>query len=181
MKVDLVSFNNNYYKPGPAWKIGIWYFVNLIFFKTGLFPFYRIKVFLLRFFGCQVGKGVCIKPCVNIKYPWKLTIGDNVWIGEGVWIDNLDEVSLGNNVCISQGAMLLCGNHNYNKSTFDLITKPIILEEGVWVGAKSVIMGGVIARSHAISTVNSVITKDMEAFTIYTGNPAVKSRVRQII
>ena len=79
-----------------------------------------------------------IKPSVNIKYPWRLTIGSFVWIGEGVWIDNLENVVIGDNVCISQGAMLLCGNHNYKKTTFDLIVGSITLEDGVWVGAQSV-------------------------------------------
>jgi putative colanic acid biosynthesis acetyltransferase WcaF len=180
MKVDLASYNNNHYKPGPFLKRGIWYIVNLFFFKTGLFPLYGLKVFLLRLFGCKIGNGVFIKPNVNIKYPWKLTIGDHVWIGEGVWIDNLDEVSIGNNVCISQGALLLCGNHNYTKSTFDLITKPIILEDGVWIGAKSIIIGGVTAKSHSVLTVNSVLSKNTEPFTIYIGNPAVKTKSRTV-
>ncbi|MDZ7624210.1 MAG: hypothetical protein U5J96_07185 [Ignavibacteriaceae bacterium] len=85
------------------------------------------KIFALRFFGAKVGKGVIIKPCVNIKYPWFLEIGDNVWIGEEVWIDNLGKVKIGNNVCLSQGALLLCGNHNYKKETFDLIVGDITL------------------------------------------------------
>ena len=57
---------------------------------------------------------------MNIKYPWFLAIGDHTWIGEKVWIDNLAEVAIGANCCVSQGAMLLCGNHNYKKSTFEL-------------------------------------------------------------
>lgn len=181
MKVDLASYNNNHYKPGSFLKRGIWYFVNLLFFNTGLFPLYGLKLFLLKLFGCKIGKGVFVKPNVNIKYPWKLRIGNNVWIGESVWIDNLDDVFIGNNVCISQGAMLLCGNHDYKKSTFDLITKPIFLEEGVWIGAKSIVIGGVTAQSHSVLTLNSVLTKNMEPFSVYSGNPATKSKTRTII
>ena len=71
--------------------------------------------------------------------PWKLKVGNNVWIGEDVWIDNLELVDISDNVCISQGAMLLCGNHDFTSSTFDLIVKPIVLEDGVWIGAKSIV------------------------------------------
>ena len=75
-------------------------------------PFSGLKVFLLQLFGAKVGKGVVIKPNVNIKYPWLLEIGDYTWIGERAWIDNLAQVKIGKNCCISQGAMLLCGNNN---------------------------------------------------------------------
>ena len=128
-----------------------------------------------------MGKNIFIKPKVNIKYPWLLKLGNNVWIGENVWIDNLDMVTIGNNVCISQGAMLICGNHNYKKSTFDLMTNPIILEEGVWIGAKAIVTGGVTAYSHSVLTVNSVISKNMDAYAIYIGNPAIKTKMRSIL
>ena len=95
-----------------------------------------LKVRLLRMFGAKMGRGVIIKPSVNIKYPWNLVVGDYTWIGENVWIDNLTQVTMGRNVCISQGAMLLCGNHNYRKTTFDLMIGSITLEDGVWVGAQ---------------------------------------------
>jgi putative colanic acid biosynthesis acetyltransferase WcaF len=131
-------------------------------------------------FGAEVGKGVVIKPKVNIKYPWKLCIGDHCWIGEKVWIDNLAEVRLGNHVCLSQGAMLLCGSHNYKKRRFDLILGDIHLEDGVWIGAKAVVCPGVTAAPHSILAVSSVATRDLEAYTIYQGNPAQAKRKRTI-
>ena len=157
-----------------------WYYINIIFFKSSFFPFNFLKIFLLQLFGCTVGKGVIIKPNINIKYPWKLKLGNHVWIGEMVWIDNLDNVTIGNNVCISQGAMLICGSHNYKIQSFDLITKEIIIKEGVWIGAKSIILQGVIAESHAILSAGSVISKNLEKFSIYKGNPALKVSSRTI-
>tara|TARA_X000000950_G_scaffold108233_1_gene136536 strand:+ start:1334 stop:1705 length:372 start_codon:yes stop_codon:yes gene_type:complete len=121
-----------------------------------------------------------IKPNVNIKYPWKLSLGNYVWIGEQVWIDNLDNVTIGNNVCISQGAILICGSHDYKKPSFDLITKEIILNDGVWVGTKSIILPGVVAESHAILSAGSVMSKNLENYTIYRGNPAKKVGLRTI-
>ena len=157
-----------------------WYYINIIFFKSSFFPFNFLKIFLLQLFGCTVGKGVIIKPNINIKYPWKLKLGNHVWIGEMVWIDNLDNVTIGNNVCISQGAMLICGSHNYKNQSFDLITKEIIIKEGVWIGAKSIILQGVISESHAILSAGSVISKNLEKFSIYKGNPALKVSSRTI-
>jgi putative colanic acid biosynthesis acetyltransferase WcaF len=109
-----------------------------------------------------------------------LEIGDFSWIGEDVWIDNLTAVSIGSNVCISQGAMLLTGNHNYKKETFDLMINKIILEDGVWVGAKAVVCPGVTCKSHAVLVVGSVATSDLKAYSINQGNPAILVRERLI-
>ena len=135
---------------------------------------------ILRLFGAKIGSGVIIKPKVSIKYPWKLEIGSNSWIGENVWIDNLDSIKIGANCCVSQGALLLCGNHNYKKSTFDLIVQPITLEDGAWVGARATVVQGVVMKSHSILAVNSVATSNLDAYSIYQGNPAVKIRERKI-
>ena len=131
-------------------------------------------------FGAKIGRKVVLKPGVNIKSPWLLEVKDFVWIGENVWIDNLVKVSIDSNCCISQGALLLTGNHDYKKSSFDLIAREIKLEEGVWIGAKAVVCPGVICYSHALLTVGSVATSNMDAYGIYQGNPAKKVRERKI-
>lgn len=181
LKTELKSYNNCCYKPGDsAAKRILWHYVNGLVFKTSLFPVYGFKIALLRAFGAQVGKGVTIKPNVNIKYPWNLVIGDYSWIGEEVWIDSLVMVTIGANACISQGAMILTGSHNYKKSKFDLITGAVVLEEGAWIGAKAIVNQGVTAGSHAVLTAGSVATKNLEAYSVYQGNPAVKIRDRVI-
>ncbi|MEQ8688295.1 MAG: putative colanic acid biosynthesis acetyltransferase [Imperialibacter sp.] len=180
-ETNLSAYNNAWYKPGAhAVKRLLWYVTNSLFFINPLNPSSGLKVALLRLFGASVGRGVRINPSVNIKYPWLLEIGDYSWIGEKVWIDNLAKVTLGNNCCLSQGAMLLTGNHNYKKPTFDLMVSPIVLEEGVWIGAKATVCPGVTCHSHAVLAVGSVATKDLEAFGIYQGNPAVKVKERKI-
>jgi putative colanic acid biosynthesis acetyltransferase WcaF len=158
----------------------LWYFTNALFFKNAWNLSSGLKVMLLKLFGAKIGKGVVIKPSVNIKYPWKLTIGDYSWLGENVWIDNLSDVNIGKNVCISQGALLLCGNHDYKKVSFDLITLPIILEDGVWIGAKAIVCGGVICKTHSVLSVNSVASKELDAYRIYRGNPSEKIKTRII-
>jgi putative colanic acid biosynthesis acetyltransferase WcaF len=177
--VNLGDYNNSHFETGsgPLKRI-LWHFVSGVFFKS-FFHFYGLKVFLLKLFGAEIGMNVLIKPNVNIKYPWNLIVGNNVWIGEEVWIDNLVTVQIGNNVCVSQGAMLLCGNHNFSKPTFDLITGTIILEDGVWIGAKSVVGPNVVCHSHSVLSVNSVASKDLQAYSIYRGNPAqlIKERI----
>lgn len=176
---DLSKYDNSWYNPGGnALKRFLWYFVNALVIKNHLNPISGIRVKALRLFGAKIGRGVVIKPGVNVKYPWLLTVGDYSWIGEDVWIDNLAEVSIGSNCCLSQGAMLLCGNHNYRLPTFDLMVKPIIVEDGAWVGAKSVVCPGVTVGRDSILTVGSMATSNLEPGKIYQGIPAVVKSVR---
>ena len=179
-KIKLNIYDNSCYKPGNSIKRLLWYFANELVLKNTLFPFSFPRKFILQIFGAKIGKGVIIKPGVNIKYPWYLEIGDHCWLGEHVWIDNLAKVTIENHVCISQGAMLLCGNHNYKKTAFDLMVNEIILEEGVWIGAKSVVCSGVRCKTHAILSVGSIANIDLEPYIIYQGNPAKKIRNRVI-
>ena len=177
---DLSKFRNDWYNPGNRFKRSFWFLVNAVFLQNPIIPFSSLKVFLLRTFGAKIGKNVVVKPNVNIKYPWNLSIGDNSWIGEKVWIDNLGKVIIGKNVCLSQSSFLLCGNHNYKKETFDLMIKEINLEDGVWIGAKATVCPGVTCKSHSVLSVGSIATSDLESYSIYQGNPAVKVKDRVI-
>ena len=177
-QTDLSLYNNTAYHPGGNLvKRTLWFYVNAFLFKTSLIPSSRLKVYLLRLFGAIVGKGVVIKPCVNIKYPWLLQIGDHSWIGEEVWIDNLVQVRIGNHVCLSQGALLLTGSHNYKDPAFGLITGSIILEDGVWICAKAIVTQGITAGSHSVLSAGSIATKNLDPCVIYQGNPATKIKL----
>ena len=179
--VCLASFDGSDYNKGAGiLKIILWYFVNALIVRASWNPFMEIKVALLRAFGAKIGKGLVIKNNVIIKSPWYLTIGDDCWLGEGCWIDNLDRVTIGSNICILQGAMLLTGNHDYTHPTMPYRNAPISIEDGAWIGAQTTVCPGVTVHRNAILTVGSVATKDMEANGIYQGNPAVKIRERII-
>ncbi len=139
-RINLQAFTAGDFDKGAGkLKITAWYFVNALLVRASWNPFMGIKVALLRTFGAKIGKGLIIKNNVIIKFPWKLTIGDNVWLGENSWIDNLDYVTIGSNVCISQGALLLTGNHDYSVPSMPYRNAPIVIEEGVWVGAEVVV------------------------------------------
>jgi putative colanic acid biosynthesis acetyltransferase WcaF len=181
MKTDLSNYTALPYRPGASVALrAIWFVSNAVIMQAAWMPLSGLRVMLLRWFGARIGKGVVIKPSVNIKYPWRLRIGDYSWIGEKVWIDNLENVEIGAHVCISQGAVLLCGNHNYKKAGFDLIAKPITLEDGVWIGAGAMVTGGVHCASHSVLAVMSVASSNLKAYTIYRGNPAVEVAQREI-
>jgi len=180
-KVQLAKFSNKQYAPAGLFRKIFWYTVSILIFRS---PFvvcpYFFKATILRLFGARVGEGLIIKPCVNIRYPWFLEIGDNVWLGEGVLIDNFSKIKIGNNVCLSQGAALIGAGHDYKKDTFDLLLYQIIIEDGVWIAARAIVCGNVKCASHAVLTVGSVATHNLEPYKVYQGNPAVVKRERTV-
>lgn len=180
-RINLSKFDgSNFDKGAGVLKIILWYFVNVLIVRASWNPFMKIKIALLRAFGAKIGNGLVIKNNVIIKYPWKLTIGNSCWLGENCWIDNLDKVIIGSDVCISQGAMLLTGNHDYSNANMPYRNASIIIEDGVWIGAQATVCPGVTAHQNSILTVGSIATKDMKSNGIYQGNPAIKVRERSI-
>lgn len=174
------NFNTGDFKIGASLlKQLLWYFTDVFFFKSRIIPFSSMLVFLLRLFGSKVGKDVRIKPGIHIKYPWKLEIGNYSWLAD-CYIENLDRVRVGENCCISQQAILITGNHDYKKKSFDLIVAPILIEDGVWIGAGSKLGPGITLGSHSVLSMGSVAIKDLDPYSIYQGNPAVKIRDRII-
>ncbi|MEZ8968476.1 WcaF family extracellular polysaccharide biosynthesis acetyltransferase [Vibrio breoganii] len=179
-QVNLKKYNNDWFIPGSNMRIILWTLISALFFRTSLPVPSAIKVAILKLFGAQIGDGVVIKPSVNIKYPWKLKLGDHTWVGENVWIDNLAVVNIGDNCCLSQGCYLLTGNHDFTSSAFDLMISEINIKNEAWVGAKSVVCPGVTLQRASILTVGSIATKNLEELGIYQGNPAIKIKERVI-
>lgn len=175
--IDLSLYNHDYDHGGMSKRI-LWLLISSLLFETKLPVPSRLKVSILRFFGARIGTGVIIKPLVKIKYPWNITVGDNSWVGESVWIDNLANVYIGNNCCLSQGSYLLTGNHDYKSIKFDLLIKPVFIEDGSWVGARAIVCPGVTLKKLSILAVGSVATKDLDESCVYQGNPAVYKKKR---
>ena len=135
----------------------------------------------MRLFGARIGNGVDIKPRVRIKFPWKLTVGDDSWIGEGVWIDNLADVKIGSHCCISQAAYLCTGSHDWSKPGFDLITASIDIKDGSWICARSIVGPGVATGEGSVLALGSVATRDLAPWSVYSGVPAVRIKTRSAL
>ena len=180
MLVDLSKFSNSWYSPGRNSIVRMaWHIVSSLLFQSSLIHNSSLKALVLRFFGSKIGEGVVFKPSIIIKYPWNFEIGNHSWVGEGVWLDTLAPIKIGSNCCISQGTYLCTGNHDWSDPAFGLFVKPIIIEDGAWIGAKAIILPGVTLATHSVVAAGAVISKNTLPYTIYAGNPAVpvKSRV----
>jgi len=179
MQLDQYT-TKNYTAGAPAWKQVLWYFLGSPLLQSYWLPFSNLKVWILRSFGASIGKGVRVKPGVRVKFPWRLTVGNFVWIGEDTWIDNLAEVTIESHVCISQSVYLCTGNHDWSHPHFQLRLGTIHVHTESWLGAQSVIGPGVTVGKGAILTLGGVAVRSLEPMMIYAGNPAqpIKSRQR---
>ena len=171
--IDLKRYENASYQRGaPRWKEVAWWVVRSLLFA----PFFPVpssfKVAALRLFGAKVGNGVVIRSRVNITMPWRLTVGDHVWIGDEVMILALEQVTIGAHVCLSQRAFLCTGSHDFSKEGFDLITAPITIEDHSWVCAQAFVGPGIIMEKGSRCLAGAVVVKDVPRQTTVCGIPA---------
>jgi putative colanic acid biosynthesis acetyltransferase WcaF len=173
--VDLSRFSvQGFDREAGRVRESLWLLVGGLLFRLCPVKFSAIKCWVLRRFGAGIGQGAVIKPGVRITFPWKLTVGSNAWLGEDCWLLNLAPIVIEDSVCISQRAFLCTGNHDHSSAEFDLITKPIIVERGAWIGAGAFVGPGVKVGTHAVLTAGSVATRDLEPYGIFQGNPATR-------
>ncbi|ROR90503.1 DapH/DapD/GlmU-related protein [Nocardioides aurantiacus] len=116
---------------------------------------------ILRAFGAAVGNGVVMRGDVRVHWPWKLTVGNDCWIGEGVWILNLEPVVLGDDVCVSQGAMLCTGSHDRRSPSFEFDNAPIRVADGAWIAARATVLRGVSIGADAVVGATALVTQDV--------------------
>jgi putative colanic acid biosynthesis acetyltransferase WcaF len=169
--IDLsVVTNGNYVSRRGLFIQLLWFVIEACIVNNRLMPISAVRVGLLRLFGAKIGKGCRFLHAIRVKYPWNLEVGDNCFFGEDVWLNNQDFVRVGSNVCISQGAFLTTGSHEFGTS-MDLIVAPIIIEDGVWITSKCVIQKGLTIGRSALVTPLSVVHRSLEPGGIYGGNP----------
>ncbi|TWT78415.1 putative acetyltransferase [Posidoniimonas polymericola] len=170
--IQLTGYRANFDRGASALVEAAWVLCKFCFFFPRL-PFPSAwRVWLLRRFGAAIGRGVVIRAAVNVTHPWRLAIGDHVWIGEEVWIHNLAPVTIGSNVCLSQRAFLCAASHDFRRESFDLVLKPIVVESHAWVAAGSLVLPGVTVGEGALVCGGSVVCQDVPPRASVRGNPA---------
>lgn len=172
--------NTELIRGAPLWFEALWYCIALPLVRSHLITSSWFRCRLLRLFGAKIGKGICVKPGLRVKFPWYLEIGDHAWLGEDLWIDNLAPVKIEDHCCLSQGAYLCTGNHDWSTVNMRLIRRNIICKRGSWVGAKAILGPGVVVGAGAAICTGAVVTKSVPDMEIHAGNPAQFVRHRQL-
>ena len=176
--MDLSIFNNSDFDRGASLlKEALWVFARGLFFQNPIPWPSELRVALLRAFDAKIGNSVVIRTNVNISFPWRLSIGDHVWIGEDVGILSLAQVTIGSDVCISQRAYLCTGSHDYRRDDFRLVTRPIVVHNSSWIAAMAFVGPGVEIGSNSVVAAGSVVFQNVPPNSLVRGNPAtIESR-----
>lgn len=145
---------------GVLWQ-AVWQFASSVLVMPWYVPA-RVRVAVLRAFGARIGSGVNMRAGVRVHWPWKLEIGDDSWIGERVWLLNLEPIRIGSDVCVSQAAFLCTGSHDRRSPSFEFDNAPIRVEDGAWVAARATVLRGVTVGADAVIGATALITKDVE-------------------
>jgi putative colanic acid biosynthesis acetyltransferase WcaF len=148
------------------------------FFRLTPPPFHNLRCALLRLFGAKLGKMNFVYPSARIWAPWLLETEDLVTIGRGAEIYNPGGVFLGHRTIISQDAYLCGATHDYQTRDFTFISKKIRTESNVWICARAIVLPGVLCRTGSVLGAGALTSKNLEAWTVYGGNPAVVVRQR---
>ncbi len=152
----------------PRATIYLWAIVELLFVTNPWQISSSLRVRALRRFGADIGRGVIFRPRTRVKFPWKLHIGADSWIGEGVWFHNQDHVHIGHDVVISQDTFLTTGSHAHRRD-MALITKPITIADGAWVTSRCVVLGGTVMGTSAIARPMTVVSGEIPANAVVEG------------
>lgn len=183
MKLDLANYRNRLSLKSKIAR-GAWGIVWLILFRPTpsrvvFFIWWRKN--LLRLFGAKIGRCAVVLASCRVWQPWKLTLGDFSTLDEGVFCYSADHILIGTQCVVSQGAMLCCASHDITSPTMELVTKPIILEDQVWIAARAFIGPDVTVGEGAVVGACAVVTKDVHSWTVVAGNPAKPIKKRVIV
>lgn len=137
----------------------------------------------------HIGKDGLIRGLLILERPEsRIRIGDRVAVGSGTILDCAGEISVEDDVIISYDCVLAdSDNHslqmserrhdvqNWKKGHHDwsrAAIRPIRICRGAWIGARVCILKGVTVGEGAVVGMASVVTRDVEPFTVVAGNPA---------
>lgn len=157
----LADFTGAGYDKGASrMRQALWFAVQNMVFGAWWCPA-GLRPRILRVFGAKIGEGVFIRHRVRILWPWKLSIGDHSWVGEDVWILNLEDIRIGANVCLSQGVFLCAGSHDPTSEAFEYDNGPIVIEDHAWVAAQVLVLRGVTIGQSAVVGARALVSRDV--------------------
>jgi len=157
----------------------LWSMAYVTLFRISPRICYGWRRMILRVFGARIGRNARIHPTVRIWAPWNLRIGSEVSIAHDVDCYSVNRIEIGDHATVSQYSMLCTATHNITDPHMGLVTAPILVASQAWVCARSFVAPGISIEEGAVVGAQSVVTRDVAAWTVVAGNPArfIKMRV----
>lgn len=152
--------------------------IEVVWRVISRFPSRALRVLLLRCLGANVGKGVAIGRHLNVKAPWRLTLGDDVFIAEDVLLNASGGLTIGDHTSVNAGVQIWTAQHDWDSPDFAHVAAAVEIGSWAWISARSIILPGRQVGEGAVVAAGAVVTKDVEPWTLVGGNPAIKIRAR---
>lgn len=179
--VDLSSFDPSGLDRGRSkWVEILWWITRVLIVQSGVPWPSRVRRSLLVMFGARVGRGVYLRPGLRVHFPWKLTVGDNVWIGENTTILNLENVTIESNAALAHEVYIAAAGHDIRSPTFEYRNEPVIIRSGSWIATRAYIGPGVEIGTGAVVAACACVVADVEPHAIVGGVPARRLATRTI-
>lgn len=164
------------FRGASAAKVQLWWIVQASVFRWTPQFAYEVRAVILRLFGAKVGKNSRIRPSVQITYPWKVSLGDNVWLGDDVVLYSLGPIDIGDNSVISQKSYLCGGDHDMSAADFPIRSAPIKIGSRVWLATDVFVAPGVEVVDDVVVGARSSVFRNIHRSGVYVGTPAVFRR-----
>ncbi|MDY7533816.1 acyltransferase [Pseudomonas sp. Bout1] len=145
--------------------------------------FFNLRRFLLRATGCRVGANTTVHRKVVLFSFGNCSIGKNCTINYDCYLDNRAGIRIGDNVNISHNTRIYTLGHDIDDPMSCLVGKPVVIEDNAWIFPNVMVMPGVTIGEGAVVYPGSVVTRNVEAYSIVGGNPAkpIRSRNKNIL
>ena len=139
------------------------------------------RLVILKSFGAKISGIPFVHSSARIQIPWNLILHHRACLGEGVTAYSLGEIEIQEGGTVAQEAYLCTGTHDFERASLQLITKRILIESNVFIGARAMILPGVTIGKNAVIGAMAVVAKDIEANEIIAGTPSRKIGERSLI
>jgi putative colanic acid biosynthesis acetyltransferase WcaF len=177
-RLDLFDPRRGHQRGASLVKLAAWHIINVFVFQSGLMLPSSFKRFLLRCFGARVGIGLYIRPRVNIHFPWKLVLGDHVWIGDRCELLSMAPITIGSHTALGHDVYLAAGSHDISSPNFAYNNAPITIGCGCWIATRAFVGPGVTIGNNTVIGACAVVVRSLPDSVIACGNPAKVIRPR---
>lgn len=143
----------------------------------------RLRIMCVRRIFKHAGASIKVHGDVNFGTGVSVSLGNYSSLNRGCWMGN--DTVLGDHVMMGPEVVILSGSHNFERTDIPMVLQgapvrdPVVIGNDVWIGTRTIILPGVRIGDHAIIGAGSVVTRDVEDWSIVAGNPArlIKKRV----
>ena len=135
-------------------------------------PFNGWRILVLRIFGARIEGRPFVHPRARIQVPWNISLADGACIGDRTTLYSLDTIEVGTDAVLAQEAYICTGTHDFEQDSLPLLTAPVRILRGAFVGARAFVMPNVTIGAGSIVGACAVVTRDVADGVTVKGNPA---------